>query len=69
MGVESNLYTTVQEMYFDLMDLGKTNYLKGMPVAGFQEFDNMRDFIDEQISKLHYLENHMRALFNITEEQ
>ena len=68
MGIESNLFTTVQEVYFDLLDLDKNNYLKGIKLEGFNEFTNMSDFLDEQIMKLNYLENHMKTLFNIEEE-
>ena len=68
MGIESNLFTTVQEVYFDLLELDKNNYLKGIKLEGFNEFTNMRDFVDEQIMKLNYLENHMKTLFNIEEE-
>ena len=68
MGIESNLFTTVQEVYFDLLDLDKNNYLKGIKLEGFNEFTNMSDFIEEQIMKLNYLENHMKTLFNIEEE-
>ncbi len=68
MGIQNNLLTTIQEVYFDLEDLQQNNYLKGVKVEGFEEFDNMRDFIDEQISKLNYLENHYRKLFNLSVE-
>ena len=68
MGIESNLFTTVQEVYFDLLELDKNNYLKGIKLEGFNEFTNMSDFIEEQIMKLNYLENHMKTLFNIEEE-
>jgi len=68
MGIESNLFTTVQEVYFDLLELDKNNYLKGIKLEGFNEFTNMRDFVDEQVMKLNYLENHMKTLFNIEEE-
>lgn len=68
MGIESNLLTTIQEVYFDLEDLQKNNYLKGVKVEGFEEFDNLRDFIDEQISKLTYLEIHYRKLLNLSVE-
>ena len=70
MSIETNLLTTVQEIYFDLMDLGKSNYLKGIKIEGFdlEEMNNMRDFIDEQISKLNYLENHMKILFKLENE-
>jgi len=48
--------------------LNKNNYLKGIKLEGFNEFTNMSDFLDEQIMKLNYLENHMKTLFNIEEE-
>ena len=68
MSIETNLLTTVQEVYFDLEDLGNSNYLKGIKVEGFDEFNNMRDFIDEQIMKLNYLEQHMKTLFKLEHE-
>lgn len=68
MSVENNIITTVQEVYFDLVDLDKNTYLKGIELKGFSEFDNMRDFIDEQMMKISYLENHLKALFNIKDE-
>jgi len=67
MSVETYLLTTVQEVYFDLVDLDKNTYLKGIKLEGFNEFDNMRDFVDEQISKLNYLENHLKILLKIEE--
>jgi hypothetical protein len=67
MSIETNLLTTVQEVYFDLVDLDKNLYLKGIDLKGYEEFDNMKDFIDEQISKLNYLEHHMKTLFNLKE--
>ena len=68
MGIENNLLTTIQEVYFDLEDLQQNNYLKGVKVEGFEEFNNLRDFIDEQISKLNYLENHYRKMLNLSVE-
>ena len=68
MGVQSNLLTTVREIYFDLVDLEMNLYLKGIDLKGFEEFDNLQEFIDEQRNKLLYLENHMKTLFNIEEE-
>jgi hypothetical protein len=68
MGIESNLLTTIQEIYFDLEDLQQNNYLKGVKVEGFEEFKNMQQFIEEQISKLNYLENHYRKMLNLSVE-
>jgi hypothetical protein len=68
MGIESNLLTTIQEVYFDLEDLQQNNYLKGVKVEGFEEFKNMQQFIEEQISKLNYLENHYRKMLNLSIE-
>jgi hypothetical protein len=65
MGVQSNLLTTAQEMYFDLIDLESNLYLKGIELKGFEEFNNLQEFIDEQRSKLLYLENHMKTLFKM----
>lgn len=68
MGIEHNLLTTIQEVYFDLEDLGQNNYLKGIKIDGFEEFDNLQEFIEEQISKLNYLENHFKQLHKLNEE-
>jgi hypothetical protein len=68
MGIESNLLTTIQEVYFDLEDLQQNNYLKGVKVEGFEEFKNMQEFIDEQVMKLNYLENHYRQMLNLSVE-
>jgi hypothetical protein len=68
MGIQSNLLTTVQEVYFDLIDLENNLYLKGIDLKGFEEFDNLYQFIDEQKMKLLYVENHMKTLFGITGE-
>jgi len=67
MSIETNLLETVQEIYFDLVDLEKNLYTKGIKLDGFEEFDNLFDFVNEQISKLNYLEDHMKTLFNIEE--
>jgi hypothetical protein len=42
-------------------------YLKGIELKGFEEFNNLQEFIDEQRNKLLYLESHMKTLFNIEE--
>ena len=68
MGIQNNLLTTIQEVYFDLEDLQTNNYLKAIKIEGFEEFDNLREFIDEQISKLNYLENHYRQMLNLSVE-
>jgi hypothetical protein len=67
MSIESNLLTTVQEIYFDLVDLESQLYLKGIELKGFEEFSNLLEFVDEQRGKLLYLENHMKILFKLTE--
>lgn len=68
MSVENNIITTVQEVYFDLVDLGESNNLKRIRLKGFQEFNNMQNFIDEQIMKISYLESHLKTLLNIKDE-
>jgi hypothetical protein len=68
MSIETNLLATIQEVYFDLVDLDKHTYLKGIKLEGFNEFDNMSDFIEEQISKINYLENHLKTLLNLEDE-
>ncbi len=68
MSIESNLLTSVQEIYFDLTDLENNLYAKGIELNGFDEFDNLQSFIDEQKMKLNYLECHMKTLFNIEDD-
>ncbi len=67
MSVETNLLETVQEVYFDLIDLESNLYLKGIELKGFEEFNNLQEFIDEQRNKMLYVESHMKTLFNIEE--
>jgi len=68
MSIQTNLLETVQEVYFDLVDLDSKLYLKGIEVKGFEEFNTLRDFVDEQRMKLLYLESHMKNLFNLEEQ-
>jgi len=63
MSIENLLLETVNKIYFDLINLDKHTYLRGMKLDGFNEFNDMQDFCDEQISKLHYLEIHLTKLF------
>jgi len=63
--MNQNTLTLVQEVYFDLCDLLDNNELD-QSIEGFTcEFDDMREFIQEQKDKLAQIE---RALDFQTEE-
>jgi hypothetical protein len=68
MSIETNLLTTVQEVYFDLCDLQEKLYCRGVNLHGFEEFKNLDQFIDEQIMKLNYLDHHLAKYLNLENE-
>ena len=47
----SNVQTLVQEVYFDLCDLLSNNKL-GSKISGFYEFEQLREFVEEQRNKM-----------------
>lgn len=51
-----NSVTKIQEVYFDLCDLETNNNLKLIKIEGFQEFENLYEFIKEQKLKIAELE-------------
>lgn len=53
--MSTNTLTIVQEVYFDLCDLLDHNEL-AESIEGFYEFDNLREFISEQKTKLSAIE-------------
>jgi|DEB0MinimDraft_6_1074348.scaffolds.fasta_scaffold38414_2 5-bromo-4-chloroindolyl phosphate hydrolysis protein len=44
--------TKVQEVYFDLCDLLNSRQIDDITLSGFQEFDTLREFLEEQKNKL-----------------
>lgn len=51
------MITTIQEVYFDLVDLVENNPdLMNLKIQGFEEFATLGDFVDEQRAKMTYLE-------------
>lgn len=54
----TNTLTLVQEVYFDLCDLLENNKLS-TKVKGLYEFDDMREFIEEQKRKLAQIERNI----------
>jgi hypothetical protein len=50
-----NTLTLVQEVYFDLCDLLDHNKL-ARKIKGFYEFDDLRDFVEEQRRKMALIE-------------
>jgi len=47
--------TTLQEIYFDLCDLLNSGQIDDFIISGFQEFKTLREFIEEQKTKLENL--------------
>ncbi len=50
------LLTKVQEVYFDLCDILTNNDLDNVEIEGFIEFDTVREFLEEQKTKLAEIE-------------
>lgn len=48
--------TKVQEVYFDLCDLLNSRQIDNIKLSGFQEFDTLREFLEEQKNKLAEIE-------------
>ena len=54
----TNTLTLIQEVYFDLCDILDHNELD-YEIEGFMEFDNLREFIQEQKKKLSTIEREL----------
>ena len=48
--------TKLQEVYFDLCDLLNSRQIDNIKLSGFQEFDTLREFLEEQKNKLAEIE-------------
>jgi len=48
--------TLVQEVYFDICDLLNGNQIDDIVIDGFQEFETLREFLEEQKRKLEKIE-------------
>lgn len=55
----SNTLTTLQEVYFDLCDILEHNDYSKTKIKGFEEFDDLREFLIEQRNKLAELETRL----------
>ena len=51
--------TLVQEVYFDICDLLNGNQVDDIVLQGFQEFETLREFLEEQKRKLEEIETSM----------
>jgi hypothetical protein len=49
--------TKVQEILFDLIDILEQNDFKHVKIEGFQEFDTLEDFLQEQKEKIESIES------------
>ena len=50
------MQTTLQEIFFDLCDLLDSGQIDDIKLDGFDEFETLREFIEEQKSKIESLE-------------
>ena len=55
--VNEKLLTTVQEVYFDLCDLIDSGQVDDIQISGFDEFDTLLEFLEEQKMKLASIED------------
>lgn len=52
------MLTSVQEVLFDLTDLLESNpHLMTVKIEGFNEFDTLGEFLQEQKAKVQYIED------------
>jgi len=54
--------TLVQEVYFDICDLLNGNQIDDIVIDGFQEFETLREFLEEQKRKLEKIEVGMEKI-------
>jgi DNA polymerase III delta subunit len=62
MGLKSNLKIKIQEVYFDLTDCLESNKLSGK-IKGLEEFETLREFIEEQKDKVSQIEDYVDEIF------
>lgn len=51
------MQTTLQEIFFDLCDLLDSGQIDDIKLDGFEEFETLREFIEEQKAKIESLED------------
>jgi hypothetical protein len=51
--------TLLQEVYFDLCALLNSGQMDDFSINGFQEFDTLREFLEEQKTKIKRIESTM----------
>lgn len=49
--------TLIQEIYFDICDLLNSGQADDIVITGFQEFETLREFLEEQKRKVEEIEN------------
>jgi len=52
----SSVLTKVQEVYFDICDLIKSGEVDDIVLTSFQEFETLKEFLEEQKTKLEEIE-------------
>ena len=48
--------TTLQEVFFDICDLLNSGQIDDVVISGFQEFETLREFLEEQKQKIESVE-------------
>jgi hypothetical protein len=56
--------TLSQEIFFDLKDLINSGQIDDIELSGFQEFETLRELLDEQIKKLEEIEERLLVEVN-----
>lgn len=51
--------TLVQEIFFDICDLIDSGQIDDIQIRGFDEFETLREFLEEQKVKLELLEDEL----------
>ena len=59
--VNNNIKTKLQEVYFDVCDLLNGGQVDDFSLTGFQEFDTLREFLEEQKAKLERIETNIKG--------
>jgi hypothetical protein len=55
-GTTMQTITTLQEVFFDICDLLNSGQIDDVVISGFQEFETLREFLEEQKQKIESVE-------------
>ena len=57
----SDIVTRVQEVYFDVCDLINSGEIDDIVLTTFQEFETLKEFLEEQKMKLEEIEEELKS--------